>query len=97
MIKWDPTVWEKPYKKIVQSIPDKAHPFVQFIFRVLLKRGMGVKELEELTKKNGKRGVSKKTFINWRLYYNTSSPNLGKLEKALDALGYELVIMRKKR
>jgi DNA-binding phage protein len=68
-----------------KTIPDKAHPFVQDIFKEMIRQNMTYDELSERS------GVSKKILERWRL---ATEPQLTTLHLVLKALGLKLQVVK---
>ena len=69
--------------KPIKTIPTRAHPLVQCIFRAMNDQNVTYQELSERS------GVTKKVLERWRL---NCTPQLVTLELVLKALGLKLVI-----
>jgi transcriptional regulator with XRE-family HTH domain len=67
------------------SVPSNAHPLVQQVFVLLDKTGMTYQELADRAK------ISPRLLERWR---GNVQPQIGNLEKVLNALGYNIVIYR---
>lgn len=68
------------------TIPERAHPFVRQLFKIINDEGV---TLEELAARSG---VDSQAFNSWR---SRKSPQLVTFEAALNALGWRLRIVRR--
>ena len=66
--------------------PQYSHPIVRSLFGLLGQNGISINELERRT------GMNRWTFNNWR--WRGGDPTLSRMDKALRAVGYRLVIKR---
>ena len=69
------------------AVPSKADPLVRRLFQLLNSQRTGLSEVDE------KSGVNRRTISSWRYY---TCPTLGNFKAALNAIGYDLVIVKKR-
>lgn len=70
------------------TIPARAHPLVKEMYALMIKQRASAEDVCD------RAGLGKKTIPNWR--HTNFGPQLGNFEAALNALGYELKIVRKR-
>lgn len=63
------------------TIPKRAHPIVQFIYKQIIQQQTTLSELEE------KSGVNRNTIHSWR---HRCIPSITNIDAVLGALGYKL-------
>lgn len=71
-----------------KEVPDRAHPFVGFIWHEIMKQKVSVSSVAESA------GVERATIYKWRDNAGERRPYLLQIECVLMALGYKLKIVK---
>lgn len=74
------------------KVPPKAHPLVRLIYEVCIANEYSFKQLARVA------GVSSTVFAHWHRRTKTSKPSdpqLSSIEACLNALGYDLIAVKR--